>query len=97
MSQLFQLEDVNAQLTAAKKPSETYSVGDKGIGMEGTAPVKPLAELRARYYFPGMRHQNQWNVGMLDGHVASQKFYPLIGVNVDYVNFAWAPTQWNLF
>ncbi len=78
----------------AQMPSITYSIGDK---WDGSLPAGyyPQAEIRARYEYPGRRHNGKWNVSMLDGHAESQKDYPLRAVGADFADYAWAPTKWN--
>lgn len=79
------------KLTQVKKTSALYSVGDK---WEGDQASPPHTDLRARYFCPGLRHSGKWNVAFLDGHVESQKDYPLRGNSYDYAHEAWAPTKW---
>ena len=83
------------KLSASATPSITYAVGDKWEGNQ-TGPYQgaPHAEIRARYLFPGQRHNGKWNVVMLDGHAESLKIYPLRGQPNDWKHSAWAPTQW---
>lgn len=76
------------KLVNAKTPSVTYAVGDKWVSpfAPSNAPTKSL---RARYYYPGERHDNRWNVAMLDGHAVNLKGYPLAGKASDFLNKAW--------
>lgn len=82
------------RLSHAKRPSVTYSIGDKWEGTLIENGSYPQAELRARYLLPGTRHNGAWNVSMLDGHSEAQKKYPLRGVASDFSDYAWAPTDW---
>ena len=76
------------KLSHAKTPSVTYAVGDKWLSplYLDTAPV---TYIRARWYYPGERHDARWNVAMLDGHASTQKGYPLAGKASDWLNNAW--------
>ena len=77
------------KLATAKTPSVTYAVGDKWLSPLNSSTAPPTTQIRARYYFPGERHDGRWNVAMLDGHVVNQQGYPLAGNASDFLHDAW--------
>lgn len=79
------------KISKAKTPSRTYSIGDKWIHPTMGGAVSAQCELRARYYLPGERHRDRWNVVMLDGHSATLAGYPLKGQAWDFDDPAWRP------
>ena len=78
--------------SAARNPSVTLTVGDKGF--DALTKAAPQGELRANDYVIGRRHSDRWNYTCLDGSVKNMGNYPLAGVYNDYGNFLYAPTQW---
>ena len=79
--------------SSARKPSTTFAVADKGV--DPAHPEKPpQAEVRARYYQMGLRHNKKWNYVCLDGSVKNKADYPLAGAGKDYKDFLYAPSQW---
>ncbi|NLZ64627.1 MAG: type II secretion system protein [Lentisphaerae bacterium] len=78
-------------ISSAQWPSQTYAIGDKG-GNPASRAFQ--GDMRAQGLVPCLRHDGAWNVSMLDGHVESQKSYPLMGVSNDWKDKAWAPVQW---
>ncbi len=80
------------KMASAKTPAVTYAYGDKGIPEGATAA--PNTELKARNFYPKLRHNGYWNISILDGHVESQNDYPLRGQTYDWRDPAWAPTPW---
>ena len=76
------------KLSHARTPSVTYSLGDKWLSplYMDTAPTICI---RARWCYPGERHDSRWNVAMLDGHASTQKGYPLATKASDWLNNAW--------
>jgi prepilin-type processing-associated H-X9-DG protein len=75
-----------------KTPSTTYFFGDK---WEGNQPLPHTYHLRARYYYPALRHASGWNVSMLDGHVDYSKTYPKAGQASDYGSLAAPVPEWD--
>ena len=78
--------------SAARRPSVTFTIGDKGINALTKAP--PQCEMRAYSYQMELRHSGKWNYAALDGSVKSGSNYPLPGVWNDFADFLYAPTQW---
>ena len=78
--------------TAARKPSITFTVGDKGFNLLTKAP--PQCEMRAYGYQLERRHSGKWNYTTLDGSVKSGGNYPRAGMWEDFADFLYAPTQW---
>ena len=76
-----------------KYPARTYCIGDKWLPPWASSGQAQCA-IRARYEYPGERHDGKWNVGFVDGHCVLEKSYPLRKATTDYTDFAWSPTQY---
>ena len=85
---------VPRKLVQAVRPSVTFAFGDKWVSPLDTS-VAPQAEMRARYYHMGQRHNGKWNYVTLDGGVKSMGSYIKMGAAFDYGDYLYAPVKWN--